>query len=345
MRQPRAGLVDGLDVTELLQLLGTQFRFVEFTQQLRQQIEMPGQCRTEGLLGVNGKCQQAMPEFRARPLAPPRPARPCLGAPFATVDPGQAGQALQRLGEEPVGLIFTLQGVGQFMQPALEGQAERQQVAGKEHAEAGKTEPRVPGPGKQQQDCAQDNDRDEKRLEVAALDQQHGGNAAQHQHRQHEENEGAVDEIDHFRLVFGLLLDRQDRHHGEEQRQHELRQKQVFAGQHEGTGQHLRHQHDEQHADQIGQDEQIEELCAASDKEEDLAADDARKRHHPPDQHPVAGPESGAGNEPGDHQQLQGTQAQLGPHERLPKDEQADMPYQQCAADAAIDALQQQQMQ
>ena len=345
MGQARAGLVDGLDITELLQFLRAQLGFVEFPEQLPQQIEMPGQRRAERLPGKDGERQPAMAELVALAIAPAGDAIAVLRMPLAAIHPGQADHVLQRLGEKPLRLVFPLQGVSQFVQPALEGQAERQQVAGKEHAEPGKAEARIPGPGQQQQRRRQHHQGIHERLDIAGLQQQHGGDAARHQHRQQEEDKGAVDEIDHFRRALAFMLNRHDGHRRQQQGQQVFGKKTEFAGQGDGAGQRLRHQCDEQHADQVSQHQQVEDPGAPSAEEEHLAADDAGQCHDPEYQQPVVGQHQGGQHHPADCGQPQAAQAHFRPNERLPQDEQADMPGQQGAADPAVDPLQDQQMQ
>ena len=151
-----AGFVHRLHVGLMLQLLFAQFRQVELAQHLTQQMEMPGQRRAQIVLRVDAQQQFLVGVFHCVLARMAEFAAIGGTAPGAAADPGEPAQAGAGLLQKFFRLRFPLRQLGEEIQPLLERQADRQQVSGEQHGEAGKARARVPGePEQQQHPCDQ----------------------------------------------------------------------------------------------------------------------------------------------------------------------------------------------
>ena len=169
MRQAGAGLMNGAQVADLLQLASTQLGDVMLVGQLRQQVEVPDQCRAQLVPGVQGEVQGVSREFLTKTrLAAERSAtRP--GDPASTIDPGESEHFVERLREKSFRIGLAAGQGRQAMQPFLEGQADGQEVAREEHVDAGEPRPRIPRPADEQQQRGHQHQRIEQCFQVAGL--------------------------------------------------------------------------------------------------------------------------------------------------------------------------------
>ena len=325
-----------LQVAGLAQLLLAQLGEIKLRQQLSEQMQVPLQRRAQAIAR-----EDAQRELGIRELHQMRRAAAALAVRFAGApgDPRDRRQALERrhgLREETLGTRFFLQQLREHLQPALDRQADREEIARKEHAKTAAAA-RVPGEADQQHRRGGEEHRIGQRLEIVRAREGHEGEAAEDHHHQQQHQEHAVEEIDDLRAFTDLGLG------GKEGNQHESKRQHVFGGA-AGLGidlaarRDLRQDRDREQREQIRQHHQVAAALPFGVMLVDLAADQPRDHHHPEGEQPPVEPQHhDAGHQRKDHA-LRRRDALLGAQERLPEQKQAEMREQQGARPRIGDA-------
>ena len=311
---------------------------------------MPDQRRAQGMARIERQQQRPEREILAkrRRLAE-RPVPGALtrcGRPDPTDHPRQFEQSGTRAGHKPVGIAFLLGRFHQTLQPDIEGQGQRHQVARKEHPQTGEARPRVPCPGNQEQHQGHRHQGVEHRLDIQRLTQQHERQAAEYQHRHQQENEDAIEKIDHPAARHRVILrPRQQQHHHQHDRQPPGHQR-IERRADQGAGRHhARHQPHQQHGHQITKRQQIEDARRTVTEHHHPPTQQRRQEQHPQNQQPVAEQPK---PQPQQHCQQQYTRRIQPPfrlNEWLPENEQADIDQPEHPPDRRRDPRQQGQVQ
>ena len=287
MGQARAGFVNGLHVGQLLQRHGAPFVGVELREQLRQQVVVPYQRRRQGMNRIEHENQAAVAELPAAAIRDAKASRAAPGGPFPPLYPGQL------LGNLGAGLldecfrVFLAQGqIRQRFQPLLDGQANRQEVAGNHAADTRNSRARICRQAQQKQHDPGRQERFQHGLYIAAAEQQHGREAAQQQNSQQQHDEQAVNKIDHLARAFLLRCPRQQGHGHQDQGQGRLAE--PDDGLRRPRQRHRnRYRHQHQRHDQESQRQKVKEAGSARAEQQYLAADDAGQDHDPDKHHPA----------------------------------------------------------
>ena len=282
MRQTRTGLIDGTQIADLLQFPFPQFGHMVLGHQLRQQTKMPDQRGTQAIARKQHQSQRQDFELLLERTPSTEATGIATGMPLAALDPRQLPHLRQGTIKKGTGITDLFGDLGKSMQPLLERQPDRQQIAREEDTDTAKTRPGIPGPPEQQEHAAHDGKRTEQGLDITHPLDDHEGQTAQHQHGNQQEDEQAVDEIDGpHRLAPDRRRQRHQRHHGNEDRPCPNKEGFQQLARSAGIGYHARHEMKEYGNQKIGEGQQIEDAGGAVRHEQHTPAHQSRHKGRP----------------------------------------------------------------